>query len=58
MKTILIIGGTGTLGKVMAISEYFDRIHTSFDMRPTLVNYPIHPLRLRDFIEERVAEKA
>ncbi len=44
------------ISRVMAVSEYFDRIDTSFDMRPTLVKYPIHPLRLRDFMEEKVAE--
>ena len=44
------------ISRVMAVSEYFDRIDTSFDMRPTLEKYPIHPLRLRDFIEEKVAE--
>ncbi len=45
------------ISRVMAVSEYFDRSDMSFDMRPVLDKYPIHPLRLRDFIEEKVAEK-
>lgn len=44
------------ISRVMAVSEYFDGLDMSFDMRPTLTKYPIYPLRLRDFIEEKVAE--
>jgi NADH dehydrogenase len=46
----------GGISRVMAVSEYFDRSDMSFDMRPTLEKYPIYPLRLRDFIKEKVAE--